>query len=76
MLCSQGQNAEGLRGDTGQKSTFKGIFHPRMKMLSSFIHPQVVPDLYKCISSAEHILLVMCKNVDNQTGVGTHWLPQ
>ncbi len=33
---------------------FKGIVHPKMKMLSSFTHPQVVPNLYKCLCSAEH----------------------
>ncbi len=55
ILCSQ--NAQGLWGGTGQKSTFIGIFHPKMKMLSSFIHLQVVPNLYE-FSSAEHILLV------------------
>ncbi len=35
-------------------STFKGIVHPKMNILSSFTHPQVVPDLYECICSAEH----------------------
>ncbi len=33
---------------------FKGIVHPKMKILSSFTHPQVVPDLYECLCSAEH----------------------
>ncbi len=32
----------------------KGIVHPKMKMLSSFTHPQVVPNLYECLCSAEH----------------------
>ncbi len=32
----------------------KGIVHPKMKILSSFIHPQVVPNLYECLCSAEH----------------------
>ncbi len=32
----------------------KGIVHPKMKILSSFTHPQVVPDLYECVCSAEH----------------------
>ncbi len=31
----------------------KGIVHPKMKILSSFIHPQVVPNLYECLCS-EH----------------------
>ncbi len=38
-----------------QKSAaFKGIVHPKMKILSSFTHPQVVPNLYECLCSAEH----------------------
>ncbi len=32
----------------------KGIVHPKMKILSSFTHPQVVPNLYECLYSAEH----------------------
>ncbi len=32
----------------------KGKVHPKMKILSSFTHPQVVPNLYKCLCSAEH----------------------
>ncbi len=32
----------------------KGIIHPKMKILSSFTHPQVVPNLYECLCSAEH----------------------
>jgi len=35
-------------------SGFKGIDHPKIKTLSSFTHPRVVPDLYKFLSSAEH----------------------
>ncbi len=31
----------------------KGIVHPKMKILSSFTHPQV-PNLYECLYSAEH----------------------
>ncbi len=33
---------------------FKGIVHPKMKILSSFTPPQVVPNLYECVCSAEH----------------------
>ncbi len=33
--------------------TVKGIVHPKMKILS-FTHPQVVPNLYECLCSAEH----------------------
>ncbi len=32
----------------------KGLVHPKMTILSSFIHPQVVPNLYECVCSAEH----------------------
>ncbi len=32
----------------------KGIVHPKRKILSSFTHPQVVPNLYECLCSAEH----------------------
>ncbi len=30
------------------------IVHPKMKILSSFTLPQVVPNLYECLCSAEH----------------------
>ncbi len=33
--------------------TLKGIVHPKMKILSSFTHPQVIPNLYECVCS-EH----------------------
>jgi len=36
------------------KYPFKGIVHPKMKIPSSFTHPQVVPNLNKFLSSAEH----------------------
>ncbi len=32
----------------------KGIVHPKIKILSSFTQPQVVPNLYECLCSAEH----------------------
>ncbi len=32
----------------------KGIVHPKMNILSSFTHPQVVLNLYECVCSAEH----------------------
>ncbi len=32
----------------------KEIVHPKMKIHSSFTHPQVVPTLYECLCSAEH----------------------
>jgi len=33
---------------------YVGIVHPKMKILSSFIHPHVVPSLYGFLSSVEH----------------------
>ncbi len=36
------------------QSLVKGIVHPKMKILSSFTHPQVVPNLYECLCSAGH----------------------
>ncbi len=38
----------------GEYACFKGTVHPKMKFLSSFTHPQVVPNLYKFISSAKY----------------------
>jgi len=35
-------------------SRFKGLVHPKMKILSVFTHPYVVPNLYVFICSAEH----------------------
>ncbi len=35
-------------------SKLKGIAHPKIKILSSFTHPQVVPNLYEFLCSAEH----------------------
>ncbi len=32
----------------------KGIVHTKMEILSSFTNPQVVPNLYEYLSSAEH----------------------
>jgi len=32
----------------------KGLVHPKMKILSVFTHPHVVPNLYVFICSAEH----------------------
>jgi len=34
--------------------TFKGLVHPKMKILSVFTHPHDVPNLYVFICSAEH----------------------
>ncbi len=46
-------------------SLFKGIVQPEMKILSSFTHPEVVPNIYKLISAIEHKIRYL--NVDNQT---------
>jgi len=35
---------------------FKGIFHPKMKILSSLTHPQVVAKLYE-------FLIQVCNNL-------------
>ncbi len=42
----------GLSG--GTQKNVKGIVHPKMKILSSFPLPQVDPNLYECVCSAEH----------------------
>jgi len=34
--------------------SLKGILHPKIKILSSFTHPQVVSNLYEFLSSVEH----------------------
>ncbi len=36
------------------QTRLKGIVHPKIKILSLFTHPQVVPNLYECLCSAEH----------------------
>jgi len=36
------------------RKEIKGLVHPKMKILSVFTHPQVVPNLYGFICSAEH----------------------
>ncbi len=38
---------------TFQQPLFKGIVHPKMKFRSSFTPPQVVPNLYEVLCSAE-----------------------
>ncbi len=40
-----------------------------MKVLSSFTHSQVIPNLYEFISSAEH------HDIFKGTVSGHHWLP-
>ncbi len=46
-------------------AAFKGIVHPKMKMLSAFTHPKVVPNL---LNTLEDIL----KEVYNQAVLGHH----
>ncbi len=36
------------------ESEVKGVVHPKIQILSSFTHPQVVPNLYECLCSSEH----------------------
>jgi len=38
----------------GLKHSLKRLVHLKMKILSSFTHPQVVSKLYEFFSSAEH----------------------
>jgi len=42
----------------------KGIIHPIMKILTQFTYPQVVPNLYYFLSSAE-------QNISNNAGKKT-----
>ncbi len=52
----------------------KGIVHPKMKILSSFTHPQVVSNLYEFLCSAKHKeeFFFILKKVYNQTVLGHH----
>ncbi len=47
------QLIQAQKNDSFADSVLKGIVHPKMKILS-FTHPQVVPNLYECLCSAEH----------------------
>jgi len=40
--------------EKGRLKLLKGIVHPKIKMMSSLTHPQVVANLYECVCSAEH----------------------
>jgi len=51
----------------------KGIVLPKMKILSSFTHPQFVPNLYVFICSAEHRGRYL-EECFNQTDLNPHWL--
>ncbi len=35
-------------------SIFKGTVHPKMKILASFTHSQIILNLYEFLSSVEH----------------------
>jgi len=52
----------------------KGIVHPKMKILSPFTHPQVVPNLNVFICSAVHKGRYL-EECFNQTDLNPHWLP-
>jgi len=62
LTISKWINSSGIH--SGSKK-LKGIVQPKMKILSAFTHPQVVPNL---LNTKEDIL----KNVVNQTGPGPH----
>ncbi len=57
----------------GVNFPFKGIVHPKMKILSSFTHPQLVPNLYECLCSAEHKGRYS-EECGNRAVLGHHWL--
>ncbi len=49
----------------------KGIVHPKMKILLSFTHPQVVSDLYECLCSAEHKVKIFWRMWETEQFWGT-----
>jgi len=51
----------------------KGLVHPKMKILSVFTHPYVVPNLYVFICSAVHKGRYL-EECFNQTDLIPHWL--
>ncbi len=51
----------------------EGIVHPKMKLLSSFTHPHIVPNLYK-LTCVKHNRIWRTK-LKNQTVVDPYWLP-
>jgi len=52
----------------------KGLVHPKMKILSVFTHPHVVPNLHVFIFSAEDKGRYL-EECFNQTDLIPHWLP-
>ncbi len=55
------------------RQLFKGIVHPKIKILSSFTHPQVVPKVYTCLCSAEH-KGGYSEECGNRAVLGHYWL--
>jgi len=52
------------------QNLFEGIVHPKMKMLSSFTHLQIVPNLCEFLSSVEHK-----RRYFEECQWPNHWLP-
>ena len=54
-FCSNGSlvNLLAIKYTISVRSIIKGIIHPKMKIQSSFTHPEVVPNLYEFLSSHE-----------------------
>ncbi len=52
--CTRNKSPGSSHPSGSTAASFKGIVHPKMKIVSSFTHPQVVPNLYECLCSAEH----------------------
>ncbi len=61
----------------------KGIVHPKMKVLSSFTHPEVVPNMHEFLYSAKHKIKYFGSVCNQVWGVNTMevngycqpWLP-
>jgi len=45
------------------KSSFKGTVHPKLKILPSFTHPHVVPNLYEFLSSVKCLITNILQNI-------------
>ncbi len=54
MVLNQGPLGDLRKHQWGFKGLFKGIVHPKKKILSSFTHPQAAPNQYEFLCSAEH----------------------
>jgi len=67
MIDFKHSQTEGAHGLCKMLSSLKGVVHPKMKILSSFTHPCVIPNL-SSVEQKEDIL----KNVDNQRVDGSH----